>query len=85
VWQRIPTKWKLVGLGVIGLAALGLFVPTLLALLLMLTGMVTLFLAIAAKSESGTAIMPPPFFATTAASVGGIALVLLAAVIMVIS
>ena len=64
---------------------LGFFAPTVLALLFLLAGIGTLFLAIAAKSESGMAIMPPPFFATTAASVGGIVLVLLAAAIMVIT
>ncbi len=82
---RIPTKWKLSGFVLVGLVVLGVLVPSWLALLLLLVGMVTLFLGIAARSESGAAFLPPPFFATTAASVGGIALVLLAVVIIAIT
>jgi hypothetical protein len=84
-WARLSLRTRLIGAGAVGLVVLGVVAPTLLALLLMLAGIVTLFLAIAAKGESGATFKPPPFFATTTASVGGIALVLLAVAIMVIT
>ena len=83
VWARIPVRWKLAGLGLIGLLVFFFLAPNLLALVLMLAGVVTLFLAIAAKSESGTGILPPPFFGTTAAIGGGIGSVLMSLFIMV--
>lgn len=85
LWAQIPNKWKLAGFGAICLVILGVLVPNILALLLILAGMATLFLAIAAKSESGSVVSPPPFFATATAGFLGIGLVLLAAVIMVIT
>jgi hypothetical protein len=85
-WTRLSLRTKLIGAGLVGLVVLGVLAPTLLALLLMLAGMVTLFLAIAAKGEGGAmTFLPPPFFATTTAGVGGIALVLLAIAIMVVT
>jgi hypothetical protein len=85
LWERIPTKWRLAGAGLVLVVILGFIIPTLIALLLFVVGMGTLFLAVAAKSDSGTAIMPPPFFGTDMAIFGGIGLVLLAALIMVIA
>jgi hypothetical protein len=85
LWARIPLRAKLAGLVVIGLVAFFFLAPNLLALLLMLAGVATLFLAIAAKSESGTGVLPPPFFATTTAIAGGIGSVVLAMIIMVIT
>lgn len=85
LWDRLSSRTKLAGAGVIALAVLGVFAPSLLALLLLLVGMVTLFLGIAARSEGATAFLPPPFFATTAAAGGGIGLVLLAVVIIAIT
>ena len=83
LWARIPKRWKLAGLGLIGILVFFVLAPDLLALVMMLAGVVTLFLAIAAKSESGTGILPPPFFGTTAAIGGGIGSVLLSLLIMV--
>jgi len=85
LWSRLPLRFKLAGAGLVGLLVLGLVAPSLLALLLMLVGMVTLFLGIAARSDGGTAFMPPPFFATTAAAAGGIVMVLLAVVIIAVT
>ncbi|MDR9450246.1 MAG: hypothetical protein RI637_03410 [Acidimicrobiia bacterium] len=84
LWSRLSLRSKLAGAGAIVLVILGVIAPGLLALLFMVAGLATLFLAIAAKSEGGT-FLPPPFFATTAASVGGIALVLLAITIIAVS
>lgn len=78
-------RTKLIGLGVIGFVAFFFVAPSLLALLLMLAGVATLFLAIAAKNETGSGILPPPFFATNAAIAGGFGSVLLALVIMVVT
>ena len=83
LWARIPKRWKLAGLGLIGILVFFVLAPNLLALVMMLAGVVTLFLAIAAKGESGTGILPPPFFGTTAAIGGGIGSVLLSLLIMV--
>jgi len=85
LWCRLSLRSKLAGVGAIALVILGVIAPTLLALLFMLAGMATLFLAIAAKSEGGATFLPPPFFATTSASVGGIALVLLAITIIAVT
>ncbi len=85
LWARIPARGKLAGLGVIGLVVFFFLAPNLLALLLLLVGVATLFLAIAAKSESGTGVLPPPFFATNAAIAGGIGSAVLALIIMVIT
>jgi hypothetical protein len=85
MWSRLPMRFRLAGIGLVGLVILGLIAPSLLALLLMLVGMVTLFLGIAARSDSGTSFLPPPLFATTAAAVGGIGMVLLAVVIIAIT
>ena len=85
LWSRLSLRSKLAGAGGIVLVILGVIAPTLLALLFMVAGMATLFLAIAAKSEGGGTFLPPPFFATTAASVGGIALVLLAITIIAVT
>jgi hypothetical protein len=85
LWRRLSPRTKLIGAGVLGLVILGVIAPSLLAFLLMLVGMVTLFLGIAARSDSGTAFLPPPFFATTAAAAGGIGMVLLAVVIIAIT
>ncbi|MDH3260419.1 MAG: hypothetical protein OEM81_11860 [Acidimicrobiia bacterium] len=84
-WARLSSRTKLAGLGVIVLVMLFVIAPNLLALLMMLAGMGTLFLAIAAKSDSGTTILPPPFFATDMAIFGGIGMVLLAVVIIAIT
>ena len=84
-WARLSSRTKLAGLGVIVLVVLFVIAPNLLALLMMLAGMGTLFLAIAAKSDSGTTILPPPFFATDMAIFGGIGMVLLAVVIIAIT
>jgi hypothetical protein len=81
-WSRLPRRLKLAGGGVLGLAVLGVLLPGLLALLFLLAGMLTLFLGIAARSDSGSGLLPPPFFATTTAAVAGIALVLLGVVII---
>lgn len=83
LWDRLPLHWKLAGFGVIGLVALGVFLPVLLALLLMLAGTATLFLAVAAKGETGITVLPPPFFATNAAIAAGITMLLLAVIVMV--
>ncbi len=85
LWQRIPIRAKMIGLGVIALVIFFLLAPNLLALLLVLAGVTTLFLAIAAKDESGSRILPPPFFATTIAIAGGIGSVVLGLAIMVIT
>jgi hypothetical protein len=82
LWTRLSPRTKLIGAGAIGLVVLGVFAPSILALLMLLVGMVTLFLGIAARSDSGTGFLPPPFFATTTAAAGGIGLVLLAVVII---
>lgn len=82
LFARIPVRWKLACLGFVGLVAFFFIDPNLLALVLLLGGVATLFLAIASKSESGTGIMPPPFFATTAAVAGGVASVLVSLLIM---
>jgi len=85
LWQRIPMRTKLIGLGVIGFVIFFILAPSLLALLLLLAGVGTLFLAIAAKNESGSGFLPPPFFATNLAVAGGIGSVVLSLVIMVIT
>jgi hypothetical protein len=85
LWERTSKRTKLIGLGVIGFAIFFFVAPNLLALLMMLAGVATLFLAIAAKNESGSGFMPPPFFATNTAIAGGFGSVLLAMVIMVIT
>jgi hypothetical protein len=85
LWQRIPMRTKLIGLGVIGFVVFFIVAPSLLALLLLLAGVGTLFLAIAAKNESGSGFLPPPFFATNTAVAGGIGSVVLSLVIMVIT
>jgi hypothetical protein len=84
-WQRIPMRAKLIGLGFIGFVVFFFVAPSLLALLLLLAGVATLFLAIAAKNETGSGILPPPIFATNAAIASGFGSVLLALVIMVIT
>ena len=85
LWNRLSLRSKLVGAGAIALAVLGVFAPSWLALLLLLAGMVTLFLGIAARNDSGTSILPPPFFATTGAGVLGIALVLVAVALIALT
>ena len=85
LWQRTPMRTKLIGLGAVGFIIFFFVAPSLLALVLMLAGVATLFLAIAAKNESGSGLMPPPFFATNTAIAGGLGSVLLAMVIMVIT
>jgi hypothetical protein len=85
LWQRIPLAGKLTGAGVLALVLMGIFAPTLLALLLFVVGMGTLFLAVAAKSDSSAAIMPPAFFGTDVAIFSGIGLVVIAALIMVVA
>ena len=85
LWQRTPMRTKLIGLGVVGFIIFFFVAPSLLALVLMLAGVATLFLAIAAKNESGSGLMPPPFFATNMAIAGGFGSVLLAMAIMVLT
>ena len=85
LWERIPIRAKLIGLGVIALVVFFLLAPNLLALVLVLAGVTTLFLAIAAKDESGSRVLPPPFFATTTAIAGGIGSVVLGLAIMAIT
>ena len=85
LWQRTPIQTKLIGAGAVGFIIFFFVAPSLLALVLMLAGVATLFLAIAAKSESGSGLMPPPFFATNTAIAGGLGSVLLAMLIMVIT
>jgi len=84
-WSRVPLRAKQAGAGVLVLVILGVFLPDILALLLLLAGMVTLFLGIAARSDGGTTILPPAFFGTTAAAVLGIALVLVAVLIIAVT
>ena len=83
LWQRTPMRTKLIGLGAVGFIIFFFVAPSLLAVVLMLAGVATLFLAIAAKNESGSGFMPPPFFATNMAIAGGFGSVLLAMAIMV--
>lgn len=85
LWQRTPMRTKLIGLGAVGFIIFFFVAPSLLAVVLMLAGVATLFLAIAAKNESGSGFMPPPFFATNMAIAGGFGSVLLAMAIMVIT
>ncbi len=85
LWRLLPLRWKLAGFGVVGLIVFGVFYPGILALLLMLTGMVTLFLAIAAKGDSQSAVRMPAFFTTTPAIVAGVVMVVLGLILITIA
>ncbi len=84
LWDRLPLRWKLSGLGLVALVVLGVLAPGLLALLLILAGVVTLFLSIAATGESGSAFRAPAFFANPAVIAGAIVAVLLGITLFVI-
>lgn len=85
LWSLLPLRWKLTGFGVVGLIVFGVFYPGILALLLMVTGMVTLFLAIAAKGDSQSAVRMPAFFTTTPAIVAGVVMVVLGLILIAIA
>lgn len=85
LFAALPLSWKLGALGVVAAVALGIFATSILTAILMLSGMLTLLLAVVVGTDSIVAARLPAALTPTNTLVAGIILLVLSALLMVIS
>ncbi len=85
LFAALPLSWKIGAAVVVVAVVLGIFAPSILTAILMLTGMVTLLLAVVVGTDSIAAARLPDAMTSTNTLVAGIILLVLSALMMVIA